>query len=249
MYIEIKNPLIFGMSDPIIASQESLDDEYMKYTLLAKDNVLKMYNKGEDYSIVLIRKKECEQTNIAFDFFYGSLNKENNNFIKGIINIGYDGEVESIKKIGIIQNTPNDLIKYKDIKDTNIPQVIKPVAPQKMDPNSTGYPLPYRDSKTGDPLPWKDTLTNDPIPEPYIIITSENNNETTKPISTSTTIKHINIAKTLEAKSEESIEVDENTVSIENPEAIVKNNTLDLDQRKKFQTQFMQTMNKKHKEI
>lgn len=248
MYIEIKNPLIYGTDDLIVASQESLEDEYAKYTLIAKDNILKMYNKGEDYSIVLVGRKDSNQSDIAFNFFYGSLNKETNNFIKGTINIGYDGELVSIKRTDVAQNNFKNLIKYKSIKDIDIPQVIKPVVPQKMDPNSTGYPLPYRDSKTGDPLPWKDTLTSDPIPEPYIIVTSENN-EDTKSISTSTTIKHINIAKTLEAKSDESVEVDDNMVSIENAGAIVKNNTLDLDQRKKFQTQFMQTMNKKHKEL
>ena len=244
MYIEIKNPLIHGTDEVIVASQESLEDKNTKYTLLARDYILKMYNKSEDYSIVLVRRPDEEQFNdIAFNFYYGSLNKEQNSFIKGSIHIGYDEELVSIKRtdIGHIQ-IPTIMKNINDIFSQ--PSTINPY----KEPNYTGTPIPYQDSKTTDPLPWKDTCTGDPIPDPYIIITSENN-EDTKSISTSTTIKHINIAKTLEAKSDESVEVDDNMVSIENTGAIVKNNTLDLDQRKKFQTQFMQTMNKKHKEL
>ena len=244
MYIEIKNPLIHGTDEAIVASQESLEDENTKYTLLARDYILKMYNKSEDYSIVLVRRPNEEQFNdIAFNFYYGSLNKEQNSFIKGSIHIGYDEELVSIRRTDI-SHTQIPII-MKNINDIfSQPSTINPY----KEPNYTGTPIPYQDSKTTDPLPWKDTCTGDPIPDPYIIITN-NENDNQSPINTSTTIKHINIAKSLEVKSEDSINVNNNIVSVFDNDASVNDTTLDLDQRKKYQSQFMQTMNKKHKEI
>ena len=233
MYIEIKNNYEENKNIKIFQEQDEIIQKNYK---IVRDKIIRILNENNDDYFLIIYINACINNQISSEFIYGDLNKNINNTKNGMIIIDNNSIIgfTTFPELSL----SNNKIGHNYYPDYNIPFYLL---------NNKEYDV----IKTTPFEPYNDTITKTNTPLPYYgYTTSDFNNPTTgtifKPSNISTDIKNIHIPKNI--KIQDPTRVDNTTAIFDGKNNIVDENILNLDERKRFQSEFMNTINKKHKE-